>query len=137
MANYYKYSTVIKDYKQANLLPTWDTPSILTSQLKTTEMHILVEKCNYGHALNDTLPQLMEKNGEWVQNNDFTWRNLTVARMVGLCQSSAVPKKLKNKQGVAPVLVNDGESITFWHYRGPSLNSRTALFPSSVQGHNS
>ena len=39
------------------------------------------------------------------------WRNLTVARIAGLGQSSAIPTKLKKNQGVASLLVNDGISI--------------------------
>ena len=60
------------------------------------------------------------------------WRNLTVALIAGLYQSSAIPTKQ-----VASLLVNDRIFITIWVYYGPFLESRTALFPSSVQGHNS
>ena len=61
--------------------------------------------------------------------------NLTVERMAGLGQSSAIHTYKTNiKQGVASLFVNDGRH---WVNRGPSLKSRTALFPSSVQGHNS
>ena len=64
------------------------------------------------------------------------WRSLTVARMAGLGQLSAVLYIYKTKI--------KARSCSFpcehWDIQGLSISyfeSRTTMFPSSVQGHNS